>query len=177
MVGHKQCFISSYDDAKERSLSAKILIMTNNADKIIHDAHIELADHQFSIIKGSPFPFFVEFLVNGITKGHGLSQLCSLLGISLDHVVAFGDGDNDAEMLELAGHGIAMKNAKDKAKTKSNLVLEVYSKFACIVFSLNVVYEVDKRRRWCCSKTRRDVGTKFIFNTLKRKQKLYAKVF
>jgi len=73
-------------------------------------------------IRGSP-PFFVEFLDVSTNKGKGLERLCDLLSLPssfdgtgqalqgsqesqatraslpLASVVAFGDGDNDLEML------------------------------------------------------------------------------
>lgn len=130
--------MDSYDEAKEKSLSAKVLVLTNNADEIIVQANQELAEFEFTIIKGSPFPFFVEFLVKGITKGNGLKVLCEKLGYKVDQVIAFGDGDNDAEMLEAAGLGIAMKNAKDVAKSRANVVLEV-SKNLCIFLAVIIL--------------------------------------
>jgi len=44
------------------------------------------------------------------------------IGVPLDNVVAFGDGDNDIEFLRMAGRGIAMKNARDVAKSAANEV-------------------------------------------------------
>ncbi|MCF0110882.1 MAG: HAD hydrolase family protein, partial [Erysipelotrichaceae bacterium] len=44
-----------------------------------------------------------------VNKGWGLEVLCERLGISLEETMAFGDGDNDVEMLDIAGIGIAMK--------------------------------------------------------------------
>ena len=44
-------------------------------------------------------------------KGRALRALCAALGIDPAASVAFGDGSNDAEMLEAAGLGVAMANA------------------------------------------------------------------
>ena len=43
-----------------------------------------------------------------VTKASGLKELCDNLGISFDNVMAFGDGENDIEMLRECGIGIAM---------------------------------------------------------------------
>ncbi|MFL6562432.1 MAG: HAD hydrolase family protein, partial [Bacillus sp. (in: firmicutes)] len=43
-------------------------------------------------------------------------------GIPAERIIAFGDEDNDLEMLEYAGYGIAMGNAIDKVKTIANEV-------------------------------------------------------
>jgi Cof subfamily protein (haloacid dehalogenase superfamily) len=59
---------------------------------------------------------FVEMMNPEASKGKCLRKLAWLLGISMENVMAFGDGDNDAEMLEAAGVGIAMANARDETK-------------------------------------------------------------
>lgn len=80
----------------------------------------------FHIIRGSPSPFFVEFLLPGVTKGSALSKLCDHMGMSTSACLAFGDGENDAEFLAVAGIGCAMKNARPAAKEAADIVLEVF---------------------------------------------------
>ena len=57
--------MSSYDEAISKSPSAKLLVMTNDADSLIEIAERELPKNLFHIIRGSPDPFFVEFLLPG----------------------------------------------------------------------------------------------------------------
>jgi hydroxymethylpyrimidine pyrophosphatase-like HAD family hydrolase len=66
----------------------------------------------------------VEILSPNVHKGHGLKQLCLEIGVPLEEVIAFGDGDNDIEFLELAGKGIAMKNARDTLKAVADEITE-----------------------------------------------------
>ncbi len=60
-------------------------------------------------------------------KAAGLRFLLEQLGISPEETVAFGDGDNDIDMLQTVGWGIAMANASPNCKkaadyiTKTNL--------------------------------------------------------
>ena len=57
------------------------------------------------------------FIANkGITKAHSIKLLCEKLGIKMKEVIAFGDGENDLEMINEVGLGIAMGNAVDKLK-------------------------------------------------------------
>jgi hydroxymethylpyrimidine pyrophosphatase-like HAD family hydrolase len=44
----------------------------------------------------------------------------SEFGISLTEVIAFGDNYNDIEMLQAAGLGIAVGNAKEEVKMVAN---------------------------------------------------------
>ena len=57
-------------------------------------------------------------------KGRALLELCAQLGIAPENTVAFGDGLNDADMLEAAGYGAAMENAADAVKQKADAVIE-----------------------------------------------------
>ena len=63
-----------------------------------------------------------EFNAAGVDKGVGLAMLRTKLGIDRMHVIAFGDNENDLEMLEGAGIGVAMGNAKDEVKAKADFV-------------------------------------------------------
>jgi Cof subfamily protein (haloacid dehalogenase superfamily) len=53
-------------------------------------------------------PRFLEFVAPGVSKGHAIAWLARRAGIPLSQVMAIGDGLNDLEMLESAGHGVAM---------------------------------------------------------------------
>jgi len=53
-----------------------------------------------------------DIMPRKISKGEGLRILCQILGISLEEVMAIGDGINDKEMLEVAGIGVSAD--KDK---------------------------------------------------------------
>jgi len=54
-------------------------------------------------------PHFLEFGAAGVSKGTGLEAVCTLLGIDPARVVAFGDGENDVELIEAAGFGFAIE--------------------------------------------------------------------
>lgn len=55
-------------------------------------------------------------------KGEALLQICDLLGLSPNETMAFGDGENDIELLQNAGIGIAMGNADPEVKTAADWV-------------------------------------------------------
>ena len=58
----------------------------------------------------------IEIIRNGLNKAVGLKKAADYYGIPAERIVAFGDEDNDLEMLEYAGHGIAMGNAINQVK-------------------------------------------------------------
>jgi Cof subfamily protein (haloacid dehalogenase superfamily) len=61
-------------------------------------------------------PEFLELLPLGASKGDGVAWLLRYLDIATDHLLAIGDGENDLEMIKLAGFGIAMANGNSKLK-------------------------------------------------------------
>jgi Cof subfamily protein (haloacid dehalogenase superfamily) len=56
-------------------------------------------------------PYFLEFASPEVTKGSGLAFLAEQLGFARERTVAFGDGENDVELLEWAGYGVAVEDA------------------------------------------------------------------
>ena len=59
---------------------------------------------------------YVEIAPQGVDKGRSLERLYTLLGLSRDEVMAFGDGQNDVTMLRAAGTGVCMENGCPQAK-------------------------------------------------------------
>jgi Cof subfamily protein (haloacid dehalogenase superfamily) len=59
-------------------------------------------------------PYFLEFASPDVTKGSGLGFLAEHLGFTPGETVAFGDGENDVELLEWAGYGVAVENAHER---------------------------------------------------------------
>jgi hydroxymethylpyrimidine pyrophosphatase-like HAD family hydrolase len=62
-----------------------------------------------SIVKSNPE--YLEFMDKGITKGSALRLWMNGQGMHPSEVMAFGDAENDLEMLQGVGHGIAVSNA------------------------------------------------------------------
>lgn len=63
-----------------------------------------------------------EILAHGTSKGTALTWLCDYLGISSDTAAAFGDADNDTEMLQSAGIGVAMGNGNESVLRAARFV-------------------------------------------------------
>lgn len=56
-------------------------------------------------------PEFMEVLPASVSKGSALAYVTEMYGITAQETLAFGDADNDQEMLLWAAHGVAMANA------------------------------------------------------------------
>jgi len=61
-------------------------------------------------------PYFLELATIGVTKASGLAFLAAHEGFTPERTVAFGDGENDIELVEWAGYGVAVANAHDRVK-------------------------------------------------------------
>ena len=62
----------------------------------------------------------IEIVRPGVHKAAGLKQVADYLGIPRERVIAFGDEDNDLEMIDWAGLGVAMGNAIEPLKTAAD---------------------------------------------------------
>lgn len=113
-----------YEEAMTKGLPSKLLVLCepHKIDEIYKKLDQALGS-EAKVIRGSP-PFFVEVLNKEVNKGKGLELLCKSLGIELSQVVAFGDGDNDIEFLQVSGHGVAMKNARETLKDVADDITE-----------------------------------------------------
>ena len=67
-------------------------------------------------------PHFLEFAHPDVTKGSGLEFLAGLLGFTREETVAFGDGENDVELLEWAGYAVGVANAHPKVLAVADYV-------------------------------------------------------
>ena len=67
-------------------------------------------------------PYFLEFAAPGVTKAAGLEFLAGRLGFSAGQTVAFGDGENDVELVDWAGFGVAVANAHERVLAAADLV-------------------------------------------------------
>jgi Cof subfamily protein (haloacid dehalogenase superfamily) len=67
-------------------------------------------------------PYFLEFASPDVTKAAGLQFVAKRLGFSRERTVAFGDGENDIELVDWAGFGVAVDNADELVKERADFV-------------------------------------------------------
>lgn len=79
---------------------------------LLKRAHAEVIEQR---MWGAPFNI-IEIVRSGLSKAVGLERIANHYAIPQERIIAFGDEDNDLEMLQYAGHGIAMGNAIDELK-------------------------------------------------------------
>ncbi|OFK24820.1 Cof-type HAD-IIB family hydrolase [Olsenella sp. HMSC062G07] len=65
---------------------------------------------------------YLEFNPKGVNKGRGLAAVAQLEGVDLGRTIACGDAENDLDMIEVAGVGVAVSNASADVRRRANLV-------------------------------------------------------
>ncbi|WP_163654491.1 Cof-type HAD-IIB family hydrolase [Listeria sp. PSOL-1] len=93
---------------KEKELS----LISNHLDQSL--SHV-ISYHTW----GASWPA-VEVVKHGIHKAIGIRVAAKTLGIHQRDIIAFGDENNDLQMLDYAGIGVAMGNATPEAKSIAN---------------------------------------------------------
>jgi len=64
----------------------------------------------------------IDIIPKGGGKQAGIRNYMNANGLEPKNIMAFGDGENDMEMLKLAGIGVAMGNASDEVKAVADYV-------------------------------------------------------
>ncbi len=67
-------------------------------------------------------PELLEFLSPGANKAAGAQALTNRLGIAAGQTLAFGDGNNDVELLRWAGLSVAMNHGRASARRAAGFV-------------------------------------------------------
>ncbi len=119
-TGAKYNFIEDLKIMKDKKPTKLILITDAKNENIerTRDYQYEyfkkIFDDSLNIVKTNPE--YLEFMKKGVNKGKGLYYLTKYYGIKRNQIIAFGDGENDIEMLLFAGISVAPKNAKENVK-------------------------------------------------------------
>ncbi len=89
-------------------------------NKVLFAAPPEVLDEVEGFVAKLTYPgvYFVrtsvhyfEIMPVDVSKGSALLQLCNLLDVNIENTYAIGDYFNDVEMMQAAGHAVAMENA------------------------------------------------------------------
>ncbi len=71
----------------------------------------------------SSIPELIEISDERSGKAGGLRRIAELLGMQLEETAAFGNADNDADMIRTAGIGYAVSNSSDEALEAADIVI------------------------------------------------------
>lgn len=85
---------------------AQVQVLRSHLD----DYHAEVIEHRKW---GAPWNM-IEIIKKGMNKAVGLQRIAEEYSIPKERIIAFGDEDNDLEMIDYAGVGVSMGNAIDE---------------------------------------------------------------
>ncbi len=86
---------------------------------------------------------YLELRPPGSNKGVALAWSAQLLGLSAEQVLAIGDNDNDVEMLEWAGTGVAVSTASNSARKHADFLCQ-FGPFQGVVQVLRLVHQAHR---------------------------------
>ncbi|MDA3812495.1 MAG: HAD family hydrolase [Spirochaetaceae bacterium] len=121
IVGFLPIVLPSLDEIVSRRVH-KVLVLgdavnINHLFKTIHSENIPV-NACFSKYN------YGEIVSEGVSKASAISLVCKHLGIPFNEVIAFGDGENDLEMISKAGIGVAMDNAVKSVKDIADFITD-----------------------------------------------------
>ena len=94
-------------------LKMSMVVGEERLDSVLQEINDLFDDHVRAVSSGYGC---IDILQDGIHKAWGLEELLKRWNLKPEQIMAFGDSENDIEMLELAGISYAMENAEDRVK-------------------------------------------------------------
>lgn len=82
-----------------------------------------LQEHPY-LTPTSSYLYNVELGGENTSKAHALKHLLDAWGLSREQLMAFGDSENDLEMIRMAGVGVAMANAVEELRREADVVTD-----------------------------------------------------
>ncbi len=115
-------WFDTYDDVLKAvgGRTAKLLVIEQDLNKNVR-VRTEIEKRCRVMIVNSE-PANLDISNYGVSKGRALLELARHLGVKREDVLALGDGENDIELVENAGIGIAMGNAVESVKKKADFI-------------------------------------------------------
>jgi len=101
--------VHDFDSLVREPVTRVVLRSPDSEPDHFLDVVSQLGLHDVSYAVG--YTAWLDIAPQGVTKALGLTTVCDRLGVRPDDVLAIGDGRNDLEMLQWAGHGVAMGHA------------------------------------------------------------------
>ena len=113
--GHgERNFITIRDkDDFTQDINKVVLVHTERYfQRHLDEIRAQLADYDLLEVG----PSWIEIMPKNVNKASALQHIAEENGFTLDEVIAFGDAENDIEMLRRCKYGIAMGNAMEQVK-------------------------------------------------------------
>jgi Cof subfamily protein (haloacid dehalogenase superfamily) len=111
--------LNEYPAVNERIYEEEVYLMCLFAT----DEMVETYRHRFPHLSFRRWhPYVLNVLQEDVSKSLAILKVLEHFGIDQSEAIAFGDGENDIDMLELVGLGIAMGNGSENLKSVADFV-------------------------------------------------------
>lgn len=101
------------------------IIVTNDNPEVIIKINDILREKYDSLVEITiSQPTCMDISPKGCTKGTALKHIAELFKVTTKDFMAFGDGENDLDMLRTAGHPVIVANAQEIVKKEFSTVTE-----------------------------------------------------
>ncbi|WAM32133.1 Cof-type HAD-IIB family hydrolase [Caldicellulosiruptor naganoensis] len=107
------------------NLITKFVIIDKDIEKVDH-VRRQIEEKVGNIETTKSDVNILEVMKKGVNKRKALEFVCSYLNIDKKEVMAIGDNENDLQMIEFAGLGVAMENAIDSLKEIADYITDSY---------------------------------------------------
>lgn len=113
--------VGSYEQIEEEPLKIAIHFKEEISENVAEFLRRKY-DNRLQVVDAGNH--FLDFNPIASGKGEALKKLAGKLGFSIEECIAFGDSENDINMLQTAGVAFAMEHAKTHIKTEADYVCE-----------------------------------------------------
>lgn len=148
LTGAQYKYVPSYEDLKHTQ-PAKCIIVTED-NTLCDNLMVEAAAHfpDLAVIKSNCHShdmaqWYVEFLQKGVDKGTALQKWCESVNLTPNEIVAFGDAENDANMIKVARFGFCMAQGVQSVKDIAHGVTEFSNDHDGVVRELQKIWELN----------------------------------
>ena len=114
--------VDSFDELDFSKLNKLLAIKYD--ENFIDDLISELSKKYPEIYVVKSFIYFCEIANKQATKGNAIKILAHKYGFTENEVMAIGDQNNDIEMVETSGVGVAMGNGTPQIKAKADYITD-----------------------------------------------------
>ncbi|KOS63167.1 Cof-type HAD-IIB family hydrolase [Lysinibacillus agricola] len=108
-----------FPDINEDILTQEVYLMCLYGDEDIEKKYTSKFPH---LLFKRWHPYITNVLQQDVSKSIAVQAVLDYFDLSPEEALAFGDGDNDIDMLEQVGFGIAMGNGSEALKNVANYV-------------------------------------------------------
>lgn len=100
----------------------KIVIIFGVTNELHQEFSLKLdqLEEKYSIIRYGITSY--EIMADGVSKANAMRMISDILNIPIGQIMTIGDAENDIEMLQLAGLGVAVNNASEATKLSADYI-------------------------------------------------------